>query len=95
MAKVIIPKEPTTIKPVVEKISTSDTINSSVKLQSNLDANLHYTGQISGKSYTWEGAGAIQPVLAEDVPNLLEKKIGGGSCCSGSSTPANLFTIVE
>jgi hypothetical protein len=58
--------------------------NSIVKLQSLLDAKVHYTGQETGKLYEWARAGSIVAVDALDAPKLLEKRIKVQSCCNGS-----------
>lgn len=60
------------------------TYNSSVKLQSMVDARLLYDGRVSGKHYEWQRAGSIQAVDAVDAPDLLSKRIKTQSCCSGS-----------
>jgi len=79
---------------VVEETTAPDTINTDVKLQSLVDARLHYTGQETGKSYLWERGGSIVPVLAEDAPYLLSKKSKSKACCSGNSSGA-IFQEVE
>ncbi len=67
----------------VVKTSTPDTITS-VKLQSLLDAHIHYTGQVTGKSYEWVRAGSVVVVDAKDAPALLQKRIKTQSCCNQS-----------
>lgn len=58
--------------------------STSVKLQSNLDARVLYTGQATGKSYEWARAGSIVAVDSLDAPYLLEKRIKSQSCCNVS-----------
>lgn len=60
------------------------TYNSSVKLQSMVDARLLYDGRTSGKHYEWQRAGSVQVVDVLDAPDLLSKRIKTQSCCSGS-----------
>lgn len=60
------------------------TYNSSVKLQSMVDARLLYDGRTSGKHYEWQRAGSVQVVDDLDAPDLLSKRIKTQSCCSGS-----------
>ena len=67
-------------KAAVEEIVVADTINS-VQVQSLLDATVTYTGQVSGKSYVWSGAGAIVEVDKSDVSELLAKRRGKKPCC--------------
>ncbi len=58
--------------------------STSVKLQSNLDARVLYTGRETGKSYEWARAGSIVAVDSLDAPYLLEKRIKSQSCCNVS-----------
>lgn len=58
---------------------TQDKIN--VSVQSMVEARLVYTGRVSGQRYEWLRAGAIISVAAEDVSDLLSKRLGGKSCC--------------
>lgn len=67
----------------VVKTPTPDTITN-VKLQSMLDAHIHYTGQVTGKSYEWVRAGSVVAVDSRDVPALLQKRIKTQSCCNQS-----------
>lgn len=59
---------------------TQDRINY-VRIQSLVQAHLVYTGRSSGKQYDWLRAGAIVSVDEADVSDLLEKRLGGQSCC--------------
>lgn len=68
----------------VVKFSTPDTIDISVKLQSLLDAHIHYDGQVTGKHYEWVRAGSVVVVDAKDAPTLLQKRIKTQSCCNQS-----------
>lgn len=72
-------------KVTVEEVTAPVTIKVSyVKLQSQLDARLLYTGQVTGKSYEWTRAGSVVEVDALDAPYLLSKRTKKQSCCSGS-----------
>ena len=70
---------------VVFDTNVSVPYNSTVKLQSTMDAHLFYDGQVSGRHYEWAKAGSIEAVEAEDAPALLEKRIVAQSCCNGSN----------
>ena len=69
--------------------------NSYVKLRSQIDAHLFYTGEVSGVSYEWQRAGSTTPVDERDAPKLLEKKINSHSCCGGSTDNLSVFMVVE
>jgi len=65
---------------MVEKIRGASTIKL-VKIQSLIEAHLVYNGKASRRHYEWKRAGEIISVLEEDVPELLEKRLGGKQCC--------------
>jgi hypothetical protein len=71
---------------------TYNTKATTVLLQSVFDARLEYTGQTSGKQYTWNKAGDIREVDASDSEILLAKRIGGNGCC-GSSRGGNMVFV--
>ena len=50
-------------------------------------------GSVTGKMYSFSGAGSILDVDERDVPDLLAKGVGGTSCCSGVPT-SPYFEIV-
>lgn len=62
-----------------------------VLIQSLYPAVLKYSGRVSGKQYLWDGAGAIVAVNNEDVPFLLSKRIGRGSCCGVRNEEGNVL----
>jgi hypothetical protein len=62
-----------------------------VRIQSMFPATLKYTGHISGKQYVWDGAGRMVDVNEEDVPYLLSKRIGRGSCCGVRNEDGNVL----
>lgn len=67
----------------VEKPSTSVTLIP-VKLQSQIDARISYTGQVTQRQYYWARAGSVVSVDSLDAPYLLEKRIKSQSCCNSS-----------
>lgn len=72
-------------KPAVATTVTENTIKY-VAVQSLIDAHFVYNGQVSGQRYDWLRAGSIVSVLAEDVSDLLSKRLGAKSCCGGEDT---------
>lgn len=60
-------------------------------LQSQFPATIRLTGQFSGKQYEWKGAGSVVEVFAEDVADLLSKRVGRTGCCGGTSKGNYLF----
>lgn len=64
-----------------------------VKLQSLIDAHLHYDGEVSKRHYEWQRAGSIVPVLEQDASVLLEKRIKSQSCCNTSDVA--VFQVVD
>lgn len=67
----------------VEKPDAPVTIKE-VLVRSRIQSKLQYTGQVSGKLYEWSGAGQAVPVLEEDVPELLSKRLGRKGCCGNN-----------
>lgn len=64
-----------------------------VLIQSLIEAHLAYAGRVSGKQYEWMKSGDTVSVLEEDVPELLEKRLGGNSCC-GTPVGNKIFQLV-
>ncbi len=54
--------------------------------------NLKYVGNVTGKTYTFSGAGAEVDVDKKDAEIMLSKK--GGKCCEGSVGPQPYFAEV-
>lgn len=77
-------KKYTVSKEVVVEQTSKDPYNSIVKLQSQIDAKIHYSGQVTGKHYEWARAGSMVSVDSLDAPYLLEKRIQAQSCCNSS-----------
>lgn len=83
-------------KPVVAKNLQDTKIIKEVAVRSLYPSRLKYIGAISSKVYEWADAGSIASVLAEDVPALLEKRIGNRSCCGAVNQGGNkVFEIVK
>ena len=73
----------------VAETSPETTINEEVAVRSLYDSRLIYRGGISGKEYQWMKAGDSVMVLPEDVPLLLEKRIGTRGCCGAVNQDGN------
>jgi hypothetical protein len=57
-------------------------------------ANVQYDGLVTGKRYEWSQAGSVIMVNEPDVEHLLNKRLGGGSCCGGVNSDGNrLFEL--
>lgn len=57
-------------------------------------ANVVYDGLVTGKRYEWSQAGSVIMVNEPDVEHLLNKRLGGGSCCGGVNSDGNrLFEL--
>ena len=76
-------------EPVVEQVEER-----TESVQSLFPAIIKRTGQVSGKRYVWDKAGAIVKVLSDDLPGILASRIGGKGCCGGSSRGNELFRVV-
>lgn len=88
-------KPPYTGEPtVVKTVSDSRINNDEILIESLIEAHLTYTGRSSGKQYEWKKAGTSVLVSAEDVPELLEKRLGGNTCCGSDPTGNKIFQIV-
>lgn len=72
----------------VDNMGDTDKIN----IQSLIEAHLLYDGEVSGRHYEWKRAGDTTPVLKEDVPELLSKRLGMKQCC-GSQDGNKIFQI--
>jgi hypothetical protein len=77
-----------------ESVVTYNKSTVSVKIRSLLDARLEYTGQTSGKQYTWSKAGSIVEVNVEDSEILLAKHLGDKLCCGNSTDKNKIFELV-
>ena len=64
-----------------------------IKLQLARDVKLNATGKVTGKLYTFNGAGAILDVDKEDAEIMLKRKVSG--CCPGSTGSTPYFQIIE
>lgn len=77
------------MKPVVARNSQVAKI-STVAIESLFPAHLKYFG-VSGQEYQWFKAGDVVHVNEEDVPTLLSKRIGRGSCCGVRNEDGNVL----
>jgi len=78
-------------KAVVELKVQETTIKKAqrVAVYSIYDARLSYVGRVSGEQYIWSKIDESVLVLTEDVPYLLEKRLGSRSCCGGMNQDGN------
>jgi len=77
----------------VVKTTPDSKINTTVKIQSLIEAHVYYAGQVSGQLYEWNRAGAIVDVDERDVPELLAKRSGKKPCCGGERT--KIFQLAD
>jgi len=75
----------------VEKVKTSQLEFQNLRLLRN--TKYVVKGNVTGKCYVFERAGAVVPVASDDVDELLSKQVSG-SCCGGDPSPKKLFEIV-
>ena len=81
--------KPKSLKSEVANNLQPTKISTTVALQSLFPAHLKYRG-LSGKEYEWQKAGDVVHVSEEDVPYLLSKRIGRGSCCGVRNEGGNV-----
>lgn len=86
---------PSVIKTTVADNLHKDTIikEATVAVRSLYDSRLVYVGTTSGKSYEWKRPGDTVMVLAEDVSELLAKRIGERACCGAVQTGNKVFEL--
>jgi hypothetical protein len=84
-------------KPIVAEIPQQTTIIEAQRVAVRLvyPARVRYPGHISGQQYIWEKIGDVVPVLPEDVPYLLEKRLGKGGCCGAGGDGNKLFELAQ
>lgn len=81
---------------VAEKPTETTIKRVELAVRSVYPSRLVYIGTTSGKRYEWSDAGAVVMVLPEDVPTLLEKRIGNRSCCGALNQNGNqVFELVQ
>jgi hypothetical protein len=69
---------------------------STVRLvKSQYPARILYKGIATGNWYEWAGAGAIVPVDALDVDDLLSKQMNRQPCCNSINMPQSKFVEVK
>ena len=79
-------------KPDATKYNLFETYGT-VAVRSMLPAIVVRTGQITGKQYSWAGAGTVTQVDERDVPHLLSLSVAGQSCCGQNRNAFNLFEL--
>lgn len=80
---------------IVEEITAPSEQAEFVRLTLLLDVSLTIQGSVSGKTYKFSGAGAIQDVDIQDANGLLEKRYGGRQCCGSGEVGNRVFHIEE
>lgn len=73
-------------------VENSSEVTINITIQSLIDAHLIYAGRSSGKQYEWMRAGDTCQVLEQDVPELLQKRLGRKLCCGNGEN--KIFQIV-
>ena len=90
-----MPRSKHLVNPVLAEISAEITIIREMAVRSVYPSRLKYTGRVTGKPYEWSDAGAVVVVLTDDVPYLLEKRIGNRGCCGAVNRDGNkVFELV-
>ena len=64
-----------------------------INIESLIESEISYVGQASGRQYYWRKSGDIVPVLSQDVPHLLERRLGKKTCCGDGTN--KIFQIVS
>ena len=65
------------------------------EVQAIFPAKIISTGEVTKTKYTWSGGGTIISVDDRDVPALLLKKVGTGSCCGNTSKGNLMFRVIR
>ena len=65
------------------------------EVQAMFPAKIKATGEVTKTKYEWSDGGDVQLVDVRDVPALLLKKVGQGSCCGNNSSGNYLFVVKE
>ena len=78
-------------KPILAKTSPQVTLKpvQRIAVRCTYDSKMRYSGRASGERYIWNGAGDTVLVLPEDVPYLLDLRLGGRGCCGAVNTEGN------
>lgn len=79
---------------VIEEEPKKVTQSETVRLVLLKQVKLNYIGPVTGKKYTFSGAGAEVDVDKKDAEIMINKK--GGKCCEGSGVghPTSYFAEV-
>ena len=70
-------------------------LRETVKVMLLHPGNVHYTGTVTGHRYTWNGAGSVIEVDADDIEGLLKKKSRSCVTCSGTLVEQPFFELVR
>lgn len=63
-----------------------NTGESIINIESLIESEISCIGQVSGRRYFWKKSGQVVPVLEQDVPAMLEKRISSRKVCCGQGT---------
>lgn len=61
----------------------------SVALRLIYPSKVKLEGPVTGKPYVWDGSGSVVEVDSLDAETLLQKRIGGRSCCGAIQPDGN------
>ena len=78
----------------VSSIQVKQEPPASVWLRSQYPGNVIVEGKVSGNRYVFNGSNSTLEVDARDVPEMLEKRFGGNSCCGSGVGPLPIFIVV-
>lgn len=78
--------------PALEQV---EEVSETIPLQLLVPVNLVIRGSVSGKQYTFPGAGSIVYVNYEDLNTLLEKKASPGCCGMSGGYRQSYFQIAQ
>lgn len=78
----------------VEEEEPEEVTFATVRLALRKDIILRIVGPITGTQYVFNRAGSIQEIDERDA-DVMMKRMGSGSCCSGVSGPTAYFEIVR
>ena len=76
-------------KPVRKK-----TVPKTVRIVLLRRKNINTIGTVTGRMYSFRGAGSVLDVDERDVPSLVDKGVGGTSCCGSGLPSSSYFRLV-
>lgn len=65
-----------------------------VLLRSLISAHIKYEGPISGIMFEWPRAGSVVAVPRSDAEILVQKRLGGKTCCGSDGTRNRIFEVI-